>query len=343
MVASTNPLSDWQVNRADIAYIGHELQRPECILAERDGTLWSADARGGVMRIAPDGTQSFIGQTSRIDEPAEFDARYVQTSGSLPNGLCFDAQGDFLIANFGTDALEHMGRDGRSRTLLDRIDGQPLGKANFVTRDRRGRIWLTVTTRTNPWTDAVRTKVHDGYIALIDDRGARIVADGLCTTNELRFDADEHHIYVAETAIRRVTRWRVGPDGTLSQKESFGPSVLPGTPDGIAFDAHGNLWTTLVMNEKLVAITPSGDVLTLLDDSQPGAAEYDRADAENRLTPEIMLACKGSIAPWMASVTFGGPDLRNVYLGSLLGTRIPWFRSPVPGLPPIHWQDGKRA
>jgi hypothetical protein len=39
----------------------------------------------------------------------------------------------------------------------------------------------------------------------------------------------------------------------------------------------------------------------------------------------------------MASVTFGGPDLRTVYIGSLLGTRIPYFQSPVPGLPMVHW------
>jgi hypothetical protein len=38
-----------------------------------------------------------------------------------------------------------------------------------------------------------------------------------------------------------------------------------------------------------------------------------------------------------ASVTFGGSDLQTVYLGSLMGTTIPSFRSPVPGLPLPHW------
>jgi gluconolactonase len=53
--------------------------------------------------------------------------------------------------------------------------------------------------------------------------------------------------------------------------------------------------------------------------------------------PEDMQRAHGTIAPWMASVTFGGADLRTVYLGSLLGTRIPCFRSPVAGLPMVHW------
>ena len=57
-----NPLAVFQVDRRTIGHVGHDLQRPECILAERDGTLWSADARGGVMRISPDGTQRLITQ-----------------------------------------------------------------------------------------------------------------------------------------------------------------------------------------------------------------------------------------------------------------------------------------
>ena len=57
---AANPLLGFQVDRAQIVNVGHDLQRPECILAEPDGTLWAADARGGVMRIAPDGSQRFI-------------------------------------------------------------------------------------------------------------------------------------------------------------------------------------------------------------------------------------------------------------------------------------------
>ena len=57
-----NPLDDFTVNTDEITWIGEGLKRPECILAEKDGTLWSADERGGVVRISPDGTQEFIPQ-----------------------------------------------------------------------------------------------------------------------------------------------------------------------------------------------------------------------------------------------------------------------------------------
>ncbi|HQO54501.1 MAG TPA: SMP-30/gluconolactonase/LRE family protein, partial [Ottowia sp.] len=60
--------------------------------------------------------------------------------------------------------------------------------------------------------------------------------------------------------------------------------------------------------------------------------------AAGTVTAEAMLAARGTLAPWMASVTFGGPDLRTVYIGSLMGTSIPYFRSPVAGLPMVHWK-----
>jgi len=335
-----NPLVGWRVDRDAIKFVGHDLERPECILAERDGTIWSADARGGVMRIDPDGCQTLIApkQLGHQEDVTSFDNRYVNTLGSLPNGLTFDAEGNFLIANFGTDRLELMTRDGESRILLDRIEGKPIGKANFVTRDRKGRLWLTVTTTMVPWTRHVELQSRDGYIAVIDHRGARIVADQLCGTNELRFDPAEEFLYVAETTARHVTRFRVQPDGSLTHREIYGPANLGGPCDGIAFDAYGNLWSTLIHFDRLIAITPEGDVLTLLDDGNQAAnSRLDAAWNQARVTTADMVAASGTLAPWMASITFGGADLKTVYLGSLRGTTIPYFRSPVAGLPLIYW------
>jgi sugar lactone lactonase YvrE len=320
------------------------LQRPECILAEPDGTLWSADARGGVMRLRHDGTQTFIGQTADkrfgiAGEASADDVESKYTHGTLPNGLAFAANGDILISNFGTDLLEVMTRDGATRTLYDRIDGQPIGKVNFVLRDSKDRVWITVSTKVNPWTAAAASRVQDGYIALVDNSGIRIVADGFYFTNEIRFDANEEWLYIVETTGPYITRMKVAPDGSLSQREVFGPSNLGGYPDGIAFDAYGNLWCTLIMIDQLIALTPEGEKRLLLDDSSPETRRpFQDAMAAGTVTAELMTKTRGTIAPWMASVTFGGPDLKTVYLGSLMGKRIPWFRSPVAGLPMVHWR-----
>lgn len=330
-----NPLEGWRVERDSIRMHGRDLQRPECILCEPDGTVWTADARG-VMKIDPDGSQTLIRQSSGEDR--ELDARALVLGGSLPNGIAFNRQGDIVIANFGTDAIELMTRTGQSRTLYTHIDGVPLGKVNFVLADSQGRLWFTVTTREVPWTRSINARTPDGYVGLIDHRGIRIVADGFVGTNEVRLDAREDWLYVAETNGRRISRLRVAPDGNLTEREVYGPADLGGFPDGFALDAFGNLWITLVLTERLVALTPDGRVLTLLDDGNPVAlATYEQHYQAGTTTPELMAACKGTLAPMMASIAFGGPDLRTVYLGSLAGTQLPTFRSPVAGLPLSHW------
>lgn len=338
-MSGVNPLRGFRVDPAAVRTVGVDLRRPECILAERDGTLWAADARGGVMRIDPDGRQQLIAQQAdaRFDAATSLHERYMQ--GTLPNGLAFARNGDFLIANFGTDALEVMTRDGRSRTLLDRFAGGPIGKVNFVLRDSKDRIWVTVSTRVNPWGSAMRPDLADGYILLVDERGARKVADGLAFTNEVRLDADEEWLYAVETTAKRISRFRVAADGSLGPRETYGPENLgTGFPDGIAFDAYGNLWCTMVMSDRLIAITPEGEVLTLFEDGDPAAtAALERHFAAGTVTTDVLTAAHGTLAPWMASVTFGGPDLRTVYIGSLMGTTIPHFQSPVAGLPMIHW------
>jgi len=347
----SNPLTGFTVDRASIRSIGHDLQRPECILAEPDGMLWAADARGGVTRIAPDGTQTFIGQradarfqSASVDTVDAFEAKFTQ--GTLPNGLAFADNGDILISNFGTDLLEVMTRAGDTRTLFDRIDGRPIGKVNFVLRDSRNRIWITVSTRVNPWTQAAASRVCDGTLAVVEPgRGIRVVAEGFYFTNEIRLDAREEWLYIVETTGPWITRMRLDERSAggveLRERQVFGPAHLGGYPDGIAFDAFGNLWCTLVMTDQLIALTPQGDKLLLLDDGEPVASANLLAKmAAGSVTAEDMGRARGTLAPWMASVTFGGPDLRTVYLGSLLGTTIPSFRSPIPGLPMVHWTAG---
>lgn len=338
--AGPNPLRGFTLDRAAVTTVGHDLQRPECILAERDGTLWSADARGGVMRIGVDGSQHLIVQEADAHFNVGADAAASLLSGTLPNGLAFAANGDFLISNFGTDRLERMSRDGRTQVLMDSIDGVPLGKVNFVLRDSKERIWITVSTKVNPWSDAICQGLADGYIVLVDKGVARIVADGFHFTNEIRLDAKEEWLYVAETTAKRVSRLRVLADGSLGDREVYGPASLgSGCIDGIAFDAYGNLWATMIFADRLVAITPDGELLEIFDDGNAeGTAAFEAALASGKPVPfDVLMGAGGPLCTWLASVTFGGADLSTVYLGGLRSTAIPSFKSPVAGLPMIHW------
>jgi sugar lactone lactonase YvrE len=338
-----NPILDFEVDRSKLKYIGRGLQRPECILAEKNGTLWSADSRGGVVRFHPDGTQEIVTQrlSSHFANAGDEATRYL--TGTLPNGLAFAANGDILISNFGTDRLEVMTRSGESKVLADSIDGEAMGKVNFVLRDSKGRIWITVSTRLKNWMHALRPDLPDGYIARYIDGKFRIVADGFHFTNEIRLDAQEEHLYVAETTGGCISRLRVREDGSLGEREIFGPSSL-GTgawPDGIAFDSFGNLWGTCVYSDKLFVLTPEGDLRVLIDEGdQKKVKALEEQFFAGAVTEEVLFATGRGIAPWMASVTFGGSDLQTVYIGSLKGTSIPYFRAPAQGLPMVHWDEG---
>lgn len=337
-----NPILDFGIDRDALRYAGSDLQRPECILAERDGTLWAADARGGVVKILPDGTQEITRQkqSGHFEGAASEATRYLE--GTLPNGMAFARNGDFLIANFGTDCLEVMSRDGQSRVLADSIDGQPIGKVNFVLRDSKDRLWVTVSTKIRNWMHALRTDLKDGYVACYEDGAFRIVADGFGFTNEIRFDAAEEYLYVVETTGGCITRLRVDEKGALGNREVFGPANLGkgAWPDGIAFDVCGNLWGTMVYSDKLFVLTPEGDLRILLDEGDPAKVDaLERQFFDNHVTEDVLFATGRGVAPWMASVTFGGPDLRTAYIGSLKGKRIPYFAAPAPGLPMVHWND----
>jgi len=123
-----NPILDFGIDKSTLQYVGQDLQRPECILAERDGSLWSADARGGVVQIRPDGTQTLVTQsvTTGFASAKSDEERF--TTGTLPNGLAFARNGDLIVSNFGTDRLELMTRRGDTRVLIDSIDGRPIGR-----------------------------------------------------------------------------------------------------------------------------------------------------------------------------------------------------------------------
>jgi gluconolactonase len=285
----------------DISYHGSGLSRPECIVAEADGTLWVSDSRGGVTRIDPGGRQTTLGRIP-----------------GLPNGFAPAPGGSFIVAEIDGGGIYRLGRDGRTELLFDDIEGRPLGSANFIYADAHGRIWGTVSTRTTPRIAAVKQPVADGYLFRIENGRGRIVADGLHFTNEARADAAYRHLYVVETALGRIIRFPIGGDGELGSAEPFGPDPLfPGALlDGIAFDAEGALWVTEVSRNGIHRIMPDGRAWCVFED--PG----------------------GAVLDFPASLTFAGPDLRTVYVGSTRMSRLGCFISPVPGAPLPHWRTG---
>lgn len=301
---------------SSVTKFGLGLQRPEDVVVSREGRVWASDQASACAEILPDGTLRRVGK-----------------AGGAPNGINMDRQGRILIANFFDGPLQRLDVDsGKVEVLCSEVDGVALTSSNYPLMDSRGRIWCTNSTLAQPWEMALDGRA-DGFLFRIDADGkARKVADGLQFANGIALDADETHIYVCQTTACNVVRYAVAADGSLGPKENYGPKLGPSIPagtstdelpptevllslgltDGCGFDVEGNLWVTLVTGNKIVAIRPDGEVVTMLEDPT------------------------GTVLNHPTNVSWGGSDMRDLYVGSIAVDYVLKMRSPVPGLPLIH-------
>lgn len=323
-------MKHFNVSLNELVFIGKDLHRPECVLCTKSGNIYVSDWRGGVTCIFNDGRQqSYLPKDTSIE--------------IKPNGIALDRDGTFLIANLGDDGgVWRLQRDGAIQPVLLEIDGVDLPPSNFVLIDKHGRVWITVSTRRIPRALGYRPDADDGFIVLLDPKGPRIVADGLGYTNEIQFDAPGCWLYVNETFGRRLSRFRVGADGSLTGKETvatFGYGVYP---DGLAFDQEGGIWITSVVSNRVIRITPEGNQHVVLEDVDPEHVKnVEEAFLAGRMDRSHLDKIQSKKLRNISSLAFGGPDLRMVYLGGLLGDSLATFRSPIPGRSPLHWEFDK--
>ncbi len=321
----TNSLSAPLLGAADLSYMGEGLDRPECVVALGNGEVWVSDRARGVTRVAP---APAPGAQPLGMDPAHF----------LPNGFALLPDGSFLIANIGGDGgLWRLRPRGIIEPFLTEVDGLPLAVTNFVTLDHHERLWISISTRLQPRELAFCRGIASGFVVVVSDGEARVVADDIGFTNEIQVSPDSRWLYVNETVGRRLSRYRIGDGDSLGGRETvveFGEGIFP---DGMAFDAEGGVWITSVVSNRLLRLRPDGVLQTIFDDSDPDIVR--RVEARFAVGPIVRAdidAGRDGVLGNLTSLAFGGDDMRTVYLGSLFNTRLPFFRFPVPGFALAH-------
>lgn len=311
----SNPISDFRLGVNDFTPFGHGLTRPECVWTDGEGVWASDNSAGGIARVSDNG-RATLG--SGIREP---------------NGFARRRNGAFVVAGLEDHQLFEVSPDGRTRVLVDRVDGVALGVVNCAWVDSMDRVWASVMTSRPHWYDALNAG-PEGYIFMVDDRGARIVADGLHLTNEVKLDSDERYLYAVESLARRVVRFPVHADGSLGARETVGPADLGygAFPDGFAFDADGNIWLTLITRNAIAVIDRNCELHTVFEEVNEAALKkLVDAVAASQASRELMAACFAPTLKLPTSLAFGGSDGRTVYVGSLGGSTLATFRAPVAG------------
>lgn len=294
---------------------GVGLKRPEDVVVSRDGRVWASDEASACAEILADGGLRRVGK-----------------AGGRPNGINMDREGRLLIANFALDLPDPGGlqrldpHNGTIEVLCGEVNGRPLKASNYPLVDRAGNVWCSHST----WDRAGSAAGSgDGFVYRVRPDGrAELMAEGFHFTNGLAMDPDESYLYVCQTMGNDVVRLPIRRDGTLGRSERYGPSLgvraIPeptveqratfGATDGCGFDQEGNLWVTLVMANKIIAITPAGKVEVLIHDPT------------------------GELMDWPTNVSWGGADLRDLYIGSVRKDYVLHARCPVPGAPLVHQQ-----
>ena len=313
------------------APIGSGLVRPECVLATRSGDLFTADWRGGVAHILPDGRQAL------------YSGPGPDGLALKPNGIALQSDGSFLVTHLGAEegGVFRLTRDGRVTPWLRIVEGADLPPTNFVLLDNAGGAWVTVSTRLQPRARGYRRSCNDGFIVRVDQRGARIAADGLGYTNEVALHPTGEWLYVNETFSRRLSRFALQPNGELGPKQvvcEFGPGTFP---DGLAFDEAGFAWVVSIVSNRLIRVAPDGAQTVWLEDADAEHLAWVEAafEAGTMGRPHLDGAPSRSLRN-ISSIAFTGADRRSAVLGCLLGDRLPTLRLPVAGVAPTHWTFG---
>ena len=314
------------ININNLKFIGNNLKRPECVLVDKEETLHVADWRGGITLIYKNGFQKTILAKGNFKPK--------------PNGIAILPGGGWLITHLGDNdgGVYKLSVKGILTPYLLEIDGKPLPPTNYVHIDGIGRVWITVSTCLIPRILGCKANIKDGFIILVDEDKPRIVAEKLGFTNECLIHPITGELYVNETFSKCLSKFKVSSNGNLYDKKIVTNFGFGEFPDGFAFDVEGGVWVTCIVSNKVIRISSSGEKEEILKDNDINHVQYVEEAYQKGVLDRIHLdTIKSKKLKNISSVAFGGSDLKNVFLGCLLGDTIATFKSEIAGIEPAHW------
>lgn len=221
-----------------------QLDHPEGLAVHPDGSIWCGGERGQIYRLDADGR-------SLVE---------VASTAGFCLGMAFDATAECLYvcdlkhaAVFLLDTAT-----GRIERFADGSPGGAIRIPNYPAIGPDGALFVSDSHAFGDPGPGVWRIDADGRGELWYDRPV-VFANGLA------FDRSGRFLYVAETFDERVFRIRVRDDGSAGEREEV--AALPGwLPDGLAFDAVGNLYVGCYEPSQVVRVAPSGHVDVLYRD-----------------------------------------------------------------------------
>ena len=198
-----------------------------------------------------------------------------------------------------------------------RLPGWPAVRSNDARPDPRGSFWLgSMRNNVNPDGSSGVCGGQDGVLHRIDPDG-RVTEwkRGIGISNTLAWSPDRTKFYFADTLENTVYVYDYdAANGAIAGERVFFAGFPRGAPDGSTVDSEGYLWNCRYGGSCIVRVAPGGAI--------------DRV---------IEMAARNP-----TSCTFGGPDLRTLYITTAgvdappserLGGSVFALQTDVPGQP----------
>jgi sugar lactone lactonase YvrE len=240
-----------QIPSERVAIAGRGFNGPEAVAFDQEGNLYGGGQDGVIYRMAPSGrTEPFA------------------TVGGRPAGLAFDREDMLFVCEPISGTVVRVDRAGDTTSFAQHAGDHRIRVPNFCTFDADGNLYVSDSTdRPEPgWIarEAVEPRPGGALVRLTPDGAGEVVVRGLYLANGTAIDPREEYIYVLQSTTHDCVRVALGTPST--EVEPYGPD-LGATPDGMAFDANGNLIVTLPQVNRLVVIDPQQGLTTLVDDT----------------------------------------------------------------------------
>jgi len=269
-----------------LANIGYAFDHPEAVAWGPDGYAYAGGEAGQLYRYKLDG--------SSIEEVA-------RVAGGFLLGLAHDAAGNTYACDDRSACVHRITPDGAVSTYANGNEQQKMRVPNYPVFDDHGNLYVS---DSGSWgaKDGFVWKVAPGGKAEIWDRQANGFSNGMCLS------ADGKWLYVVESCPPLISRVEIRDDGSAGRREVV--VQLPrNVPDGVAFDAAGDLYISLYNPNIIYRFTTKGELVTLYDDWE-----------------QLML-----VAP--TNIAFGGPDMKTLIIASLCGWSVHTAPMAVAGVP----------
>jgi gluconolactonase len=195
--------------------------------------------------VAPDGRVFFTDQPNdKIDVWSEKDNRITTFLHPCErsNGTYFNQKGELVACADLHNRLVIFDLKGKMKTIAENYNGQPLNAPNDLWIAPNGGIYFSDPFYARDYWEPGRKEVQDtrGVYYLNPEGKVSRVIDDYKQPNGLIGTPDGKTLYVSDINDRKIWKYDIQPDGTLTNKTFFAPEGS----DGMTIDQQGNVYLT---------------------------------------------------------------------------------------------------